>query len=112
MNVKGKHAKRGCLRYDSAPARLPDGQEVGLSSNGSRAARGERNYVAGVGMSGLLQIDHAQRGIEAEAREIIDLARNGGVAVGTHSVSPEIPLGDFAIYITYATSTEISHEHS
>ncbi len=36
--------------------------------------------------------------IEAEAREIIDLGRGGGVIIGTHSVSPEIPLENFVIY--------------
>ncbi len=36
--------------------------------------------------------------IEAEAKEIIDLGRNGGVAIGTHSISPEIPLEHFAAY--------------
>lgn len=36
--------------------------------------------------------------IEAEAREIIDLGRNGGVVIGTHSISPEIPLDHFAAY--------------
>jgi hypothetical protein len=36
--------------------------------------------------------------IEAEAREIIDLGRDGGVVIGTHSVSPEIPLENFMVY--------------
>ncbi len=36
--------------------------------------------------------------IEAEAREIINLGRSGGVIIGTHSVSPEIPLENFVIY--------------
>ncbi len=36
--------------------------------------------------------------IEAEAREIIDLGRNGGVVIGTHSISPEIPLEHFVAY--------------
>lgn len=36
--------------------------------------------------------------IEAEAREIIDLGRDGGVVIGTHSVSPEIPPDNYAIY--------------
>lgn len=36
--------------------------------------------------------------IVAEAREIIDLGRNGGVIIGTHSVSPEVPLENFALY--------------
>jgi uroporphyrinogen-III decarboxylase len=36
--------------------------------------------------------------IEAEAREIIDLGRNGGVVIGTHSISPEIPLENYAVY--------------
>ncbi len=36
--------------------------------------------------------------IEAEAREIIDLGRDGGVVIGTHSVSPEIPLEHFMAY--------------
>jgi uroporphyrinogen decarboxylase len=36
--------------------------------------------------------------IIAEAREIIDLGRDGGVIIGTHSVSPEVPLENFALY--------------
>ena len=36
--------------------------------------------------------------IEAEAREIIDLGRDGGIIIGTHSVSPEIPLENFMVY--------------
>ncbi|MFH1918810.1 MAG: uroporphyrinogen decarboxylase family protein [Planctomycetota bacterium] len=36
--------------------------------------------------------------IEAEARQIIDLGRDGGVVIGTHSVSPEIPLENFVAY--------------
>lgn len=36
--------------------------------------------------------------IEAEAREIIDLGSEGGVVIGTHSVSPEIPTENYAIY--------------
>jgi hypothetical protein len=43
--------------------------------------------------------------IQAEAREITELGRKGGVIIGTHSVSPEIPLEHFAAYheacITY-----------
>lgn len=36
--------------------------------------------------------------IEAEARELIELGRDGGVIIGTHSISPEIPLEHFAAY--------------
>jgi uroporphyrinogen-III decarboxylase len=36
--------------------------------------------------------------IEAEARQIIDLGRDGGVVIGTHSVSPEVPLENFVAY--------------
>ncbi len=36
--------------------------------------------------------------IEAEAREIIDLGREGGVVIGTHSIGPEIPLRNYLIY--------------
>jgi len=36
--------------------------------------------------------------VEAEAREIIDLGRNGGVVIGSHSVSPEIPLAMYEAY--------------
>lgn len=36
--------------------------------------------------------------IEAEAREIIDLGRGGGVIIGTHSISPEIPLENYLAY--------------
>ena len=36
--------------------------------------------------------------IESEARELIDLGREGGLVIGTHSVSPEIPLENYALY--------------
>jgi uroporphyrinogen-III decarboxylase len=36
--------------------------------------------------------------IEAEARQIIDLGRDGGVIIGTHSISPEIPLQNYVVY--------------
>jgi len=37
--------------------------------------------------------------IEAEAREIIDTGRNGGIVIGTHSISPEVPIENFAAYL-------------
>jgi uroporphyrinogen-III decarboxylase len=40
--------------------------------------------------------------IEAEAREIIDLGRAGGVVIGTHSISPEIPLENYLAYREFA----------
>ena len=36
--------------------------------------------------------------IEDEARELIDLGREGGLIIGTHSVSPEISLEYFSAY--------------
>ena len=37
--------------------------------------------------------------IEAEAKEIVDLGRDGGVIIGTHSINPEeIPLEHFVAY--------------
>lgn len=36
--------------------------------------------------------------IGKEARELIDLGRNGGFVIGTHSISPEIPLKHFEVY--------------
>jgi uroporphyrinogen-III decarboxylase len=36
--------------------------------------------------------------VVSETREIIDLGRHGGVVIGTHSVSPEIPLEHFVAY--------------
>lgn len=36
--------------------------------------------------------------IREEARELIDLGRDGGVIIGTHSVSPEIPIEHYAVY--------------
>jgi uroporphyrinogen decarboxylase len=42
--------------------------------------------------------------IEAEARAIIDLGRDGGVIIGTHSISPEIPLTSYMIYHDFRRS--------
>lgn len=36
--------------------------------------------------------------IEAEAKEIIDLARDGGIVIGAHSLGPDVPLEHFAAY--------------
>jgi hypothetical protein len=36
--------------------------------------------------------------IEKEARQLIDLGRCGGFVIGTHSISPEIPLEHFEVY--------------
>jgi uroporphyrinogen decarboxylase len=36
--------------------------------------------------------------IEEEARQLIDMGREGGLIIGTHSVSPEISLENFAAY--------------
>ena len=36
--------------------------------------------------------------IEKETRKLIDLGRNGGFVIGTHSISPEIPLEHFETY--------------
>ena len=36
--------------------------------------------------------------IEAEARELIDMGREGGLIIGSHSISPEIPLEHFCAY--------------
>ena len=36
--------------------------------------------------------------IEREAKELIDLGRDGGFVIGTHSISPEIPLDHFEVY--------------
>ena len=36
--------------------------------------------------------------IEAEARELIDMGRDGGLIIGTHSISPEMPLDHFIAY--------------
>ena len=36
--------------------------------------------------------------IEAEAKELIDMGRDGGFIIGTHSVSPEISLENFEAY--------------
>jgi len=37
--------------------------------------------------------------VREEARRIIDLGREGGIVIGTHSVSPEIPIEHFAAYV-------------
>lgn len=36
--------------------------------------------------------------IESEAKELIDLGREGGLIIGTHSVSPEVSLENFSAY--------------
>jgi len=36
--------------------------------------------------------------VEAEAKELIDMGRDGGVIIGTHSISMEVPLDNFCVY--------------
>ncbi len=36
--------------------------------------------------------------IEKEAKDLIDLGAEGGLVIGTHSISPEIPLENFLAY--------------
>jgi uroporphyrinogen-III decarboxylase len=36
--------------------------------------------------------------IEAQAREIIDLGRDGGIVIGTHSIGPDVPLEHYLAY--------------
>jgi uroporphyrinogen decarboxylase len=36
--------------------------------------------------------------IQAQARQIIDLGRDGGVIIGAHSIGPDVPLENFAAY--------------
>jgi hypothetical protein len=36
--------------------------------------------------------------VEAEARALIDLSQEGGLVIGTHSISPEIPLELYEAY--------------
>jgi Uroporphyrinogen decarboxylase (URO-D) len=47
--------------------------------------------------------------IEAEARELIDLGRDGGVIIGAHSISPEVSIEHYAAYrdvcLTYGDFT-------
>ena len=50
--------------------------------------------------------------IEEEARRIIDLGRDGGIVIGTHSVSPEIPLPHFAAYREVCETYGCNHELS
>ena len=49
-------------------------------------------------------VNGGKQAIEAEAREIIDLGRDGGIVIGSHSVSPEIPLENFVAYHDVCTS--------
>ena len=53
--------------------------------------------AGGMDNSGTLLRGPAER-VRAEARAIIDLGRDGGVIIGTHSISPEIP---FELYRAY-----------
>jgi uroporphyrinogen decarboxylase len=36
--------------------------------------------------------------IRAQTRELIDLGRDGGLVIGAHSISPEVPIEHFAAY--------------
>ncbi len=53
--------------------------------------------TGGMDNTGTLLHGPAQR-IEREAREIIECGRNGGVVIGTHSISSEMPLANYEVY--------------
>ena len=49
--------------------------------------------------------------IESETRRLIELGRHGGLVIGTHSISPEIPLEHFVVYDhTCNTAGDFTHE--
>ena len=43
-------------------------------------------------------VNGPRQAIADEAQQIIDLGRDGGVVIGTHSISPEVPLEHFLAY--------------
>jgi hypothetical protein len=53
--------------------------------------------VGGMDNTGTL-IDGPPSRIENEARELIDLGSEGGLVIGTHSISPDVPLENFMVY--------------
>ena len=61
-----------------------------------------KKYSKLVLMGGMDNTDTLIRGpgekIEKEAKELIDLGREGGLIIGTHSVSPEISLENYLAY--------------
>jgi len=67
--------------------------------------------IGGMDNTGTLINGPAER-IEAEAMELIDMGRNGGVVIGTHSISPEVPLDNFCVYDrTCKTYGDFSGQH-
>ena len=63
-----------------------------------------RLVLVGVMCNTITLVRGTRAEIEAEAREIIDLGRDGGVIIGTHSVSPEIPLENYLVYHDFCSS--------
>jgi len=46
-------------------------------------------------------VNGSQKEIERQAAEIIDLAQDGGVIIGAHSIGPDIPLHNYLAYVNY-----------
>ena len=69
---------------------------------GMDAAAIRRRYPHLILTGGMCNTDTLVNGpaerVEKETKELIDLGRNGGLVIGTHSISPEIPLDYFEIY--------------
>jgi uroporphyrinogen decarboxylase len=69
---------------------------------GMDAAAIRRKYPRLVLTGGMCNTDTLVHGpaerVEEEARELIDMGRDGGVVIGTHSISPEVPLEYFEAY--------------
>jgi len=69
---------------------------------GMEAGQIRRRYPRLVLTGGMCNTDTLRNGpasrVEAEARALIDLGQDGGLVIGTHSISPEIPLELFTAY--------------
>jgi len=72
-------------------------RRAGMDPATLRAAYPRLILAGGMDNSGTL-IDGPAERIETDARELIELGRNGGLIIGTHSISPEIPLENFCVY--------------
>jgi len=66
----------------------------GNSRKSGATAWGDRSRLSDIGTL----INGPRDRIESEAKALIDIGRDGGFIIGTHSISPGIPLDHFALY--------------
>ena len=86
--------------------------KAGLNIPGLKAKYGKKlAYIGGMCNAHVLPSGTFDE-IEAQAREIIESARDGGVAIGAHSIGPDIPVKNYLRYHEFVMREGDFESHS